>query len=104
MISVLRRLSFGETHLNTILIGYDLKRPGQNYTNLINALKAYSTWWHGLDSTWMVRTTSTAGQVRDVLLHHIDQNDRLFVVDITGKAAAWYGFDKTANDWLLQSL
>ena len=90
--------------MNAILIGYDLNRPGQNYNNLIAALKAYGTWWHGLDSTWIVKTSSSAEQVRNSLLGHIDQNDRLLVVNITGQAAAWFGFDQTANTWLQQNL
>ena len=88
--------------MNSILIGYDLKRPGQNYANLISALKAYGTWWHALDSTWIIKTDSSAAQIRDALLQHIDANDRLFAADITGQSLAWYGFDQVASDWILQ--
>ena len=88
--------------MNTFLIGYDLKRPGQNYTSLVAALKAYGTWWHNLDSTWILKTNSSVIQVRDALLAHIDRNDRLLVIDITSRGAAWYGFDKAAQDWLTQ--
>ncbi len=90
--------------MNMILIGYDLKRPGQNYSNLIAGLKGYDTWWHNLDSTWIIKTTLTVVQVRDALLAHIDRNDRLLVVQITGQPAAWYGFDQAAQDWLKQHL
>ncbi|WP_156909597.1 hypothetical protein [Ottowia thiooxydans] len=31
-------------------------------------------------------------------------NDELFVVDITGKEAAWSGLDKRSTDWLSSEL
>lgn len=32
-------------------INYDLKRPGQNYEKLYEAIKSCGTWWHYLGST-----------------------------------------------------
>lgn len=46
--------------MNTLLVGYDLNRPGQNYTELIEYLKSQVTWWHHLDSTWLVVTSKSA--------------------------------------------
>ncbi len=39
--------------MNTLLVGYDLNRPGQDYEDLTKFLKDQSTWWHALDSTWI---------------------------------------------------
>lgn len=36
-----------------MLGGHDLNSPGQDDKELIEALKAYHNWWHGLDSTWL---------------------------------------------------
>ena len=41
----------------TMLIGYDLNRPGQNYDDLFDEIKNLGTWWHCLDSTWLVNKT-----------------------------------------------
>ena len=90
--------------MNTILIGYDLNKTGQNYDSLIEAIKEDGTWWHHLDSTWLVRTNKTAAAVRDQLLQHIDTNDELLVIDVTGDAAAWYGFTAKAGSWLNDNL
>jgi hypothetical protein len=37
--------------MNTLLVGYDLNKPGQDYAELKEYLKAQGTWWHALDST-----------------------------------------------------
>lgn len=87
----------------SILIGYDLNRPHQDYPELISAIKAVGTWWHCLDSTWIVKTDLTCVQVRDRLKVHIDSNDELLVAKLTGEAA-WTGFDKQCSDWLKNNL
>lgn len=71
-------------------ITYDLHRPGQDYARLFEALKSYGTYYHYMDSAWLVSTTSSAKQVRDHLKKHIDGNDTLFVARLTGEAA-WAG-------------
>lgn len=86
------------------LISYDLNKPGQNYSDLYDAIKKVgSTWWHCLDSTWIVKSTKSAAQIRDALLPCLDKNDRILVV-ITGREAAWNGFDQICSDWLRNNL
>lgn len=86
------------------IIGYDLNRPHQDYPALIGAIQGLGLWWHCLDSTWIVKSNLTTTQIRDQLGGHIDANDELLVVDITGKAASWKGFTKECADWLLANL
>lgn len=88
----------------TLLIGYDLKTPGKDYTDLWNKVKNLGAWWHNLDSTWIVRCDKTPVQVRDELLSVMDKNDELLVVDITGDAAAWRGFNESGSKWLKDNL
>ena len=87
----------------TYMIGYDLNKPLQNYTKLIQTIKEYSTWWHHLDSTWIVVTTESAIQVRDKLVQCIDSNDELLVATITAPAA-WTGFSERGSSWLKDKL
>ena len=89
--------------MTSYMIGYDLVRPGKDYQNLIEAIKTYGNWWHCLDSTWIVKSNSTAAQIRDHLSHHVDANDRLLVADLSGNAA-WRGFDDTCSSWLKNNL
>lgn len=87
--------------MSTLLIGYDLDRPAQNYANLEAAIKAIGDWWHHLDSTWLVVTPHTPTQVRDALAKHIDSRyDKLLVIDISRDAAAWIGFNDQGAKWL----
>jgi hypothetical protein len=90
--------------MRTLLVGYDLNRPGQNYQQLYKALKSNSLWWHHLDSTWLLRTHETAVQMRDRLKVHIDAGDELLVLDVTGDAAAWTGFSERGGQWIKNHL
>lgn len=90
--------------MRTLLVGYDLNRPGQNYTGLIEALKAVPLWWHHLDSTWLLRTEETSVELRDRLSVHIDASDELLVIDVTGRAAAWSGFSERGGRWIKDNL
>lgn len=89
--------------MSTKLIAYDLNSPGQNYKDLIDAIKSLGAWWHHLDSTWLVKSNLTSTQIRDRLAVHIDSGDELLVVDVTGDARAWRGFNDRASEWLKET-
>lgn len=86
--------------MNTIIINYDLNKPGQNYSDLYQKIKSLgSAWCHPLESTWIVKTNMTYEQVRDSLKSVIDKNDKLLVIDLKGNAA-WHGLDSECSQWL----
>lgn len=91
--------------MTTYIIGYDLHpTKGETYDELIEAIKNVGTsWWHHLDSTWVVVTNKTAEQVRDELLPHIKTDDQLLVVK-SAREAAWYGFNDKGSKWLMDNL
>ena len=89
--------------MKTYLIGCDLGRPGQNYPELIEALKTFHLCWHHLDSVWIVKTDWSARQVRDHLKPHLDSTDELLVVELTGEGA-WAGFNDEGVNWLTEHL
>lgn len=89
--------------MKTFLIGYDLNQAGQDYNTLIEKIKDLGTWWHCLDSTWIIKSNSTAVDIRDHLRQFIDGNDEILVVKLTGDAA-WYGFSAEGSNWLKQNL
>lgn len=88
----------------TLLVGYDLDRPGQEYPGLHDKLKGLGPWWHNLDSTWLVHTELSAVQVRDLLRQLIDANDKLLVIDVSGRQAAWSGIRDPGSAWIKQWL
>jgi hypothetical protein len=82
------------------MVGYDLNRPGKDYTTLIERLKSFPNWWHYLDSTWLIKTDMSAVQVRDLLWAVMDQTDELLVIDVTDRPMAWAGLPPRGSEWL----
>jgi hypothetical protein len=79
-------------------INYDLKKPGQDYTELHEAIKACGTWWHYLGSTWLVETSLSAAGIWQKLAPHVDKNDRVLVIGVTRDYQGWLSQD--AWDWI----
>lgn len=88
----------------TQMIGYDLNRPGQNYPELIEAIKKLGNWWHCLDSTWLVVTDWSPIQIREHLKPHIDRGDELLVATLTRGSWASVGFSDECTNWLKNNL
>ena len=72
--------------MSKYMVTYDLRKPGQNYDNLIAAIKKY-TFVKVTESSWFIKTSDNATVVRDNLNKHIDSGDRLMVAALTGEAA-----------------
>jgi hypothetical protein len=92
-----------EAAMASVLITYDLITPGKKYTELHDAIKALGSWWHCVDSTWIVKSDFSLVQIRDELKKHVDSNDKLLVLGLSG-AGAWVGLDKNCSDWLTNNL
>lgn len=90
--------------MNTYLISYDLIRPGKDYSALHAHLKTYGNWAKPLESVWLVRSSMTAEQVRNAAKAHLDVNDKIFVVDVTARAAAWFNLPEDVSKWIQSSL
>lgn len=90
---------------NTILISYDLIKPGQDYTDLIDSIKQLTTlsYWHCLESVWIIKTSLSCVEVRDKLNPKIDNNDKLLVLQLSG-VGAWSGFNTDCSNWLKNNL
>lgn len=90
--------------MNTLLVGYDLNRPGQNYTELIKYLKSQGTWWHYLDSTWLIVTSISASELRDEIKRLVDSGDEVLVLSVKGDAWVSFGFSDRANKGLKEHI
>ena len=90
--------------MNTILISYDLQAPGKDYSRLWEHLKSYRNWAKPLESMWLLRTALTAIQVRDAAVKHVDQNDKIVAVDVTGKQVAWNNLSSDILQWIGSTL
>lgn len=92
--------------MKSYFIGYDLNKPRENddYKDLIAKIKTLGiTYWHCLDSTWIVRTEQSAESIRDALKPYIDSGDELLVAKLSGEGA-WKGFSDECSNWLMNNL
>lgn len=88
--------------MNSIIVTYDLRSPGRDYSELYKKLKSYTGWAKITESTWLLKTALSCVDVRDDILSVIDNNDRLFVTKSTGEAA-WRNVI-CDNDYLKENL
>lgn len=84
--------------MTVYLVTYDLKKPGQDYTHVHEAIKNCGAWWHYLESTWLVDTYLTAQQVADRVKLPMDNNDNLLVIEVLNNKAGW--LPAKAWDWI----
>lgn len=87
----------------TYMVTYDLHLHGQNYECITSKLKEYGTHWHAQGSVWIIKTSTSAAQVRDELLDCLDSNDKLIVAKLAGEAA-WFGYPANTTSWLQDAL
>lgn len=85
------------------MINYDLITPGKNYDKLYDALKSFGTWAHVLESCWVIKSSSTATDVRNYLAKYLDNNDKLLVTK-SSNVGAWKGLKDNQNQWLKNNL
>jgi hypothetical protein len=89
----------------TILISYDIHpSAGDACERVTDDIRSLGEWWHHLESTWLVKTDRTPGQIRDLLKQHVGCDDQLLIVDISLDAAAWFGVNDAGSRWLETSL
>jgi len=81
------------------LVSYDLKAPGRNYEGVFGVLKSALSWWHYLESTWIIRTSLSIDEWNNKLLAQIDKNDSLLIINVTGMARNGW-LDKKAWEWI----
>jgi hypothetical protein len=61
-------------------ISYDLR--SDNYSALIESIKAYGLWWHQSESTWFIETRQGAKQILDNLNRHLISGDKILVISL----------------------
>jgi len=83
-------------------ITYDLNKPGQDYPGLYEAIKELGTWWHYLDSFWLLDSSKSAQQISDAILSKTDKSDYLLVIRVTSDYAGWLP-DKSW-DWIKEHI
>lgn len=81
------------------LITYDLRVPGQNYSDLIKEIKAIANGWaKPCESTWIVKSSLTTEEIVK-RLNAIDATDKVVVITVS---TPWWssGLDTEVLDWM----
>lgn len=86
-----------------LLVTYDLNKPGQDYEKVHQAIKDLGSWWHYLESTWLVVTTVTPGQAWDRIAPAFDKSDHCLILDVTGDDYSGWLPEK-AWEWIRENL
>ena len=80
-------------------ISYDLSQPGRNYDDLYETIKSTPGWARPMESYWFISTSESVAVWYERLRQVIDENDSIFVVDITGQSRqGWMSED--VWEWL----
>lgn len=87
--------------MSVLLVTYDLKKPGQDYTDFLAIIRKY-TFARLSESCYAVITNETPQGVYNNLTPHMDKNDQLYVVTL--QSPYWGQGPKDVNDWLSQNL
>jgi vacuolar-type H+-ATPase subunit F/Vma7 len=91
--------------MGTLLVSYDLGVPedSADYKKLHNYLKEYQMWAKPLYSQYFIVTSKTAGTVRDEIQQLIDKNDKVLVINVTGKGWAT-NFSNKVTEWMKKNI
>jgi hypothetical protein len=89
--------------MNNLFISYDLNSPGQDYSKVIDAIKALGGWAKVQKSLWYVNTTLSATEALNRVKPTLDRNDSLIVIDATNKTATWYGLSDEVAKYIINS-
>lgn len=80
------------------LITYDLNKNGQDYENVINAIKDASTgaWCTFWKSSYLIKSNlSSADDVFKKIQPYLDSNDKLLVIEVKNNKQGWL----SQKDW-----
>lgn len=86
--------------MNVYLISYDLKQPGQNYSQLYEELKKAASWWHYLESTWIISSSESLETWRVRIQSQVDQNDFFIIFELNPRMNRNGWLPQKAWEWL----
>lgn len=74
------------------MVTYDLNKEGQNYEDVIQAIKDASTgvWCSYWKSSYLIKSNLTsADKVAEKIQPHLDSNDSLLVIEVKNNKQGW---------------
>ena len=86
--------------MDSFLITYDLTRPHHLYPQLWEAISAFGSTCHCLDSVWVVKSDKTVSEIADLLSRHVEEMDAVFVAKLTKEEVAGIRLHEQCSRWL----
>ena len=90
--------------MSTLLISYDLRKPGRNYEDLYELLRSFNSWSRPLQSVWFVKTTNTVETVGKTILNVVDSNDVVLVLDVHTQSWWSSNIPTDAAEWMKKAI
>lgn len=87
--------------MSVLLITYDLKKPGQDYSDLLKYIKGHA-WARLSESSYAIKTSKSVETVYDEVRQSMDADDFVYVINLK-RPYVGYG-KKTVNEWLEKHL
>jgi hypothetical protein len=81
------------------IISYDLRKKGQDYYALYDAIEAMDSYCHVLESVWIVEFSGSAQDILNKLITVTDNNDSLIVLEL-GTQVAWRKLPNGVVKWI----
>lgn len=84
-----------------LLVTYDLKKPGQDYSDLLKKIKSHS-WARLSESSYAIKTEKSPEDIYNELKPYLDANDHIYIISLK-KPYSGFG-PKDVNEWLASNL
>lgn len=86
----------------TLLVTYDLNKPGKDYGDVLKIVKDQAAWARLSESSYAVKTNLSPQALYKKFEPYIDNNDRIYIITLS---KPFWGFGtKDVNDWLENNL
>jgi hypothetical protein len=75
--------------MRIFVVTYELNQKNKDYSGFYKELQKTKTWWHHLESTWLLWTDETAKEIFDRLIPYIDNKDYLLIIEAGRDRYGW---------------
>lgn len=90
--------------MNTLLITYQLDNFKTSYPIISQKIKEYPNWAKPFSRVWLIKTNQKASDVRSELSALIPGDNKLLVINITGRAWASYHLEQDVVVWMKEQI
>lgn len=90
--------------MKSYLVTYSLKSYTKHYTPLSERLKRFPRWAKLFQRTWVICSSLPVGKIRTILSNTIEDEGRIFVVEISDSHWAALNIDDRVVEWMKENI